>query len=204
MRKNNIIKNGNKTYTVGIMGTGPGVGVTHFAIELAVFLAKVAGQNVALVELNKENILGQVGIILKNLNHTVLKKSERIGMYAHSDASELSQVVSMGYDYVIVDYGFDYSDNLNQFLMCGTKFVVGSLSWLKIHEYVGFITKVSEKAFGKSFVYLANSAVSKGIRYLKHNYDIKVRLIPYEPDMFCLGEESLDFLQGIAGNFLIN
>lgn len=187
---------------VGIMGTAGKTGATHLAVMLAVFLSAVAGTRVALAEMNDGGCFRQAGIILSNHFPLKYKKMKRlISIYTQSDGSEIAGLMSGGYDYVIIDFGCDFERGRQQFLMCGAKLVVGSLSWWKIHEYVGFVVRTEGETSRNRWKFLAVSPAPEGIRYLRKEFGISVGVIPCEPDPFCLGAQSMDFLQELTCGF---
>lgn len=195
------LKNNHKTVAVGVMGTGKNSGVTHLSVMLAVFLSAVTGARVALAEMNDTGCFRQAGIILGNFHLKNNRIRKLISIYMQSDSSEIAGLMSQGFDYVIIDFGCDFERNRQQFLMCGVKLVVGSLSWWKIHEYVGFAARTEGEASRNRWKFLAVSPVSEGIRYLKKEFKISVGVIPCEPDPFRLGGQSLDFLQELTCEF---
>lgn len=203
MRKRSVIlKDNRRCASVGIIGTACKTGVSHLAVMLAVFLSAVAGARVALAEINGCGCFRQAEIILSNNFSKKYSKIKRlISIYTQSDSSEIAGLMSEGYDYVIIDFGCDFEQNRQQFLMCGAKLVVGSLSWWKIHEYVGFAARIRGEASRNRWKFLAVSPIPEGMRYLKKEFGISVSAIPCEPDPFCLGEQSMDFLQELTCGF---
>ena len=189
----------NKTMEViGVIGTERGVGATHLSLMLGVFLSIVKGYKVAVVELNHPGSIRQAGVILKSIKPFFRKKLlNLITLYTESDEAELSEVISMEYDYVIVDYGCDFNKNKKSYLMCPHKIVIGSLSWWRLHNYVAFIANNSAEKSIKHWLFMATSPVKEGIRYLNREFKIEVEEIPYEPDPFML-KNSLDFLHKIS------
>ncbi len=189
---------GHNTMTIGIIGISHGVGTTHLAIMLAVFLSVVYGQKGIVAELNDSDSLRQAGIILNNLFPKNNKLIKMISIRP-SDIEQLSQVLSAGHDFVIIDFGCDYESARNQFLMCNMKIVVGSLSLWKLGDYVGFMVQREKDGVAKGWEYLASSGPAEAVGYLKKQFKINVSLIPCETDPFSLHEESLDFLHRLTG-----
>ncbi|MCM1308302.1 MAG: hypothetical protein NC223_06860 [Butyrivibrio sp.] len=197
-----ILKNNRRTASVGVIGTAGNTGVTHLCVMLAVFLSAVAGARVALAEMNGSGCFRQAEIILDNNFHSKYCKIKKlISIYTQSDCSKIAELMSEGFDYVVIDFGCDFEMNRQQFLMCGAKLVVGSLSWWKIHEYVGFAARIRGEASKNRWKFLAVSPIPEGIRYLKKEFGISVGVIPCEPDPFCLGGQSMDFLQELTYGF---
>lgn len=191
-RKNNIME------VIGVIGTEHLVGTTHFSCMLGVFLSIVKGYKVAVVELNTPGSIRQAGRIFKRLKIGRINKALKIiTLYTESDEIELSEVISMDYDYVIVDYGCNFDKYKKSYLMCPYKMVVGSLSWWRLHNYVSFLAENSAEKSLKHWFFMATSPVKEGIRYLNREFKIYVEEIPYEPDPFML-KNSLGFLHKIT------
>ncbi len=188
---------------IGVIGTGHGAGTTHFCFMLAVFMGVVKGHRVAVVEQNESGCFGQAVIILDNFTNSKINKiSKYISIYKKSDDYELTEIISMGFDYVIIDYGCNYDTNKSSFLMCPEKIVIGSLSWWKIHLVIQFIIKNGQEKSFRHWIFLTGSPVMEGIKYIKKEFDINILIIPYEPDPFCLSDRSLKFFQYLAERLL--
>ncbi len=188
---------------IGVIGCGHGVGVTHFCFMLAVFTGIVRGHRVAVVEQNESGCFGQAVVILRNFTNSKTNKiSKFISIYSRADGHELAEIVSMGFDDVIVDYGCDYEANKDSFLMCPQKLVVGSYSWWKIHLTVRFIIKTGQEKSFRHWIFLTAVPVREGIKYIRKEFNINSEIIPYEPDPFCLSSVSLEFFQKLAEQLL--
>lgn len=199
MRKRKDINLKIPTRVIGVAGTEHGAGVTHFCCMLGVFLAIVKGYRIAIVEVNQSACFRQAEIILNNLKNKKTKKIfKMISFYIQADEVKLSEIVSMDFDFVIVDYGCEYDVSRGSFLMCQRKFVVGSMAWWKLQSYVFFLVNTGDEQSRKHWTFLATTPVLEGIRYIKKEFKIQVSDIPYEPDPFCLGKNSVDFFYKLA------
>lgn len=187
------------TETIGVSGIMEGTGATHFCIMLAVFMTAVAAKKVALVEMNKTGCIRQAGIILEGFHARAGKLMRKVSIFTQTDEYSLSEIVSSGYDCVIIDFGVYDECNRASFLMCDRKIVVGSLSWWKIQHYVNFLASHKETKTACKWEYMAVTPVKAGIRYLRHTFGINVRIIPYEPDPFSLSGNTLDFMVDFFG-----
>lgn len=198
MRKRKNISNHTNSI-IGVIGTGHGVGTTHFCFMLSVFMGVVRGLKVAVVEHNESGCFGQAGIILNEFTYSKKNKiSKYISIYSKSDEYELAEIISMGYDYVIIDYGCDYEVNRSSFLMCPERIVIGSLSWWKIHQVVKFLVKNREEKSFRHWIFLTSTPVKEGLIHIRKEFNIEVNVIPYEPDSFYLNDRSLNFFQYLA------
>ncbi len=190
------------TRVIGIIGTGSGVGATHLAIMLSVFLSYITGRKTALVEKNDSGCFRQAEIILQNMKWNNKKTIKEISIYKQASSSELSNIMASGFEFVVVDFGHNLEDNQDQFLMCNAKIVVGSLSLWKIHELVGFLAKIENEPSKKYWAYLMSSPIQKGQKYLRNKFKLNVQVIPYEPDPFYLRGETMNFLKDLCKQFL--
>lgn len=177
------------TELIGILGTEHGVGTTHFCCMLGVFLAIVKGYKVAIVEINDTDCLRQAGIILNTFKHKILRI---ISIYTQSDINELSQIVSMNYDYVIVDYGCNFTAIKESFLMCPRKIVVGSGCFWKLHSYVSFLIMVKHEKSLDHWIFTATNPIRSNLTFLKKEFHREIIPIPYEENPFFL-DNSVDF-----------
>ena len=166
---------------------------------MGVFLTIVKGYRIAIVEVNQSACIRQAEIILNNLKNKKSKKVlNMISIYTDADELKLSEVVSMDFDFVIVDYGCDYDITRGSFLMCQSKFVVGSMSWWKLQSYVHFLINTENEQSRKHWTFLATTPVSEGIGYVKKEFKIQVTGVPYEPDPFRLDKNSVEFFYKLA------
>ena len=187
------------TRVIGVMGTTHGAGATHFCCMLGVFLTIVKGYRIAIVEVNNSACFRQAEIILNNLKNNKSKKIlKMISIYKEADELKLSEVVSMDFDFVIVDYGSDYDITRGSFLMCQRKFVIGSMAWWKLQSYVTFLVNTENEQSRKHWIFLTTTPVSEGIGYVKKEFKIQVTDVPYEPDPFRLGKNSIEFFYKLA------
>lgn len=163
---------------------------------LSVFLSMVKGNRIALVEMSESGCFRQAEIIRTSLNRLEYKKyNKRVSTYTNLDNDGYAELVSQGYSYIITDFGHDYEANRQLFLLCNIKLVVGSMSWWKLQHFVSFLAITESEGTGKNFRYLANNASEKTKKYLKKEFKLIVKEIPYEADPYELSGESLLFLE---------
>lgn len=199
MKKTGFSGNKAATRVIGIIGAGQHTGVTHTSVMLSVFLGAVAGKRTALAEYNDSGCFRQAGIILKNnFRSKYAAITKTVSIYGSSER-DIADVISAGYDYVVIDFGSDWKKASSQFLMCSTKIVVGSTTWWKMHEFVGFLADIDGEHSRKNWIFLSAFSVKEGIRYLKKEFKINVRTIPFLADPMCLDEKSLGFFHELAG-----
>ena len=145
----------NVTVEIGVGGVCPGVGTTHTALMLAYSLA--ADYKVAVVEQNHpydsfmDGHIHAFANIYRTLypdtyvNSNVIPRFTYKGLdfYPYCNYAQFSARFRDDYDYVIVDYGNEMSDE--NFFRMGKRVVVASASEWKIGELERFVREVALK-----------------------------------------------------------
>lgn len=165
------------------------------AVMLAVYLAVVRGNKVALVETMDRDCIRQAGVVHSNLDKRKFKFfNKKISIFSQSDMGQISEIVSGDYDYVVLDLGADFDSARQFFLLCNFKMVIGNLVWWKLAHFVSFLAKTESMPKHK-WCFLANNVNTKAYAYFKHKFKIKIGAIPYEEDPFFLSEKTLLFME---------
>lgn len=187
------------TITVGVLGTGSGVGTTHLSIMITIFLSMVLGNRVAFVEMNSKGCIRQAEIIRSNIDkHNNKIFNKKVSILTQSDISDISEIVSSDYDYVIIDYGEEYDVYKQLFLLNNIKLIVGNLSWWKLQTYVSFMANTECDSTRKNWKYLGNNISDKTVKYMRKAFGISIKEIPYEPDPFYLSGDTIGFLSELT------
>lgn len=166
---------------------------------LAVFFAMTQGKSVALVGMNSNGCFGQADVIRSNLdkhNNKIFKK--RVSIYKQADEEVITQIVSDGYDYVIIDFGHEYEANRQTFLLCNVKLIIGNLSWWKLQFYVAFVAKTENEGSRGKWLYYGNNVTKKAFDYMKKRLGLVIYAIPYEADPYYLSENGMQFLTELS------
>ena len=193
-------KNGTKV--IGIIGAGQHTGVTHTSVMMAMFLGAVAGMRTALAECNDSGCFRQAGIILKNNFRSKYQTVTKAVSIYGSGMRDIADIISGGYDCVVIDFGSDWKKSSSQFLMCTTKIVIGSTTWWKMQDYVGFLADTEREHSRKSWIFLSTFAIKDGVKYLRKEFKINVRTVPFLADPLCLDEKSLEFFHELTKGIL--
>ena len=121
------------TTVIGVTGCIPHVGVTHLTIMLANYLSSKERYVVAAMDMSENNTFGLLKEILEeqilqncmsaqmNENFQVYK----VNYYCKADWKGISDILQMGYEYVIVDLGIDVQKS-RQWIRCDKIIMVGS------------------------------------------------------------------------------
>jgi len=183
--------------TIGVMGVGSGVGVTHFSIMLAGYEGAKLRKKVALVELNQSGHFREIQKAYEGREEEARKfRILDTVYYRDSSPQELTEILNEGFECIILDLGCDYRKNETEFLRSSKKIIVGSLCEWKKAGYVGFLEE--HKGEGDRWEYLSMPALPGEIRDMKAACGVRLRSIPFEPDPFVVRSENFGFFRQLV------
>ncbi|MFV0240994.1 MAG: hypothetical protein ACK5H4_13260 [Lacrimispora sphenoides] len=179
---------------IGIIGTGRGVGVTHFTVMTAGYLGGVLRKRCAVLEWNRHGDF-------RNMRKLCVKEQSQAGCfhileadyYERAGIDTLLLCKKSGYQAVIVDYGTVRDGNLEEFLRCGRQFVLGSLSEWQMETFLEFERKgkKAEKSW-KTLVSFGNEEARKNA---EKRLNTPIYRIPVSVDVFAVTGEIIGFYQ---------
>jgi tRNA(Met) C34 N-acetyltransferase TmcA len=133
-------KRGRFREVIGLIGTHHGVGVTHTGLLLAFYFGEELGKKTALIECNGHRDMQRIEQAYEWGNEVDNYFSfHQITCYKEVKLSQIPQILGEDYEYVILDFGTDFTSNREELLRCSTKIVVGGQSeWdiLKLKEFI--------------------------------------------------------------------
>jgi hypothetical protein len=179
---------------IGIIGTGRGVGVTHFAVMTAGYLGGVLRKRCAVLEWNSHGDF-------RNLRKLCAEEQARAGgfkilegdYYERAGIDTLLLCKKSGYQAVIVDYGTVKEGNLEEFLRCDRQFVLGSFSEWQLEAFLEFEGK--GKKAEKSWKTLVSFGSEEARRNAEKKLHIPIARIPVSVDVFAVTGEIIEFYQ---------
>ncbi|HCD46544.1 MAG TPA: hypothetical protein DEQ64_23030 [Lachnoclostridium sp.] len=180
--------------TIGIIGTGRGVGVTHFTVMTAGYLGGVLRKRCAVLEWNSHGDF-------RNLRKLCAKEKAQAGCfkvleadyYERAGIDTLLLCKKSGYQAVIVDYGTVKEGNLEEFLRCDRQFVLGSLSEWQLEAFLEFERK--GKKAEKSWKTLVSFGSEEARRNGEKRLNIPIARIPVSVDVFAVTGDTIGFYQ---------
>ncbi|GLC83246.1 hypothetical protein [Lacrimispora brassicae] len=179
---------------IGIIGTGRGVGVTHFTVMTAGYLGGVLRKKCAVLEWNSHGDF-------RNMRKLCGKERAQAGCYQilEADYYERAGIDTLllckksGYQAVIVDYGAVKEGNLEEFLRCDRQFVLGSLSEWQMEAFLEFEGK--GKKVEKGWKTLVSFGSEEARRNAEKRLKIPISRIPVSVDAFAVTGEVIGFYQ---------
>nr|WP_314462759.1 hypothetical protein [uncultured Clostridium sp.] len=179
---------------IGIIGTGRGTGVTHFAVMTAGYLTGVMRMRCAVLEWNSHGSFKSMGFVCagekKGENSFRILETD---YFAKAGIDTLLLCKKSGYQAVIVDYGTAEEGNLGEFFRCGRQLLIGSLSEWQISEFLEFQKKeIKAERSWESLVSFGNEEARKS---LEKRLKVPVRRIPFSVDPFSVTAETISFYE---------
>ncbi len=179
---------------IGIIGTGRGVGVTHFTVLTAGYLGGVLRKKCAVLEWNSREDF-------KNMRMMCGKEKAQAGYfqileadyYERAGIDTLLLCKKSGYQAVIVDYGTVKEGNLDEFLRCDRQFVLGSLSEWQMEAFLEFEGK--GKKAEKGWKTLVSFGSEEARKSAEKRLKIPIFRIPVSVDVFAVTSEIIGFYQ---------
>ena len=183
-----------KKEVIGIIGTGRGVGVTHFALMTAGYLRGVLQKHCAVLEWNNHCDFQRIGKMyekgrIQGSCYRILESD----YYGKAGVPDLLLCKRSDYQAVIVDYGTVKEGNLEEFLRCDRQFVLGSLSEWQMEAFLAFEGK--ERKTEKSWETLTVFGSEEARKNMEKKLLFPVRRIPVSVDVFIVTSEMLSFYQ---------
>ncbi|WP_312432127.1 hypothetical protein [Lacrimispora sp.] len=179
---------------IGIIGTGRGVGVTHFTVMTAGYLGGVLRKRCAVLEWNSHGDF-------RNMRKLCAKEQSQSGgfhileadYYERAGIDTLILCKKSGYQAVIVDYGTVREGTLEEFLRCDRQFVLGSLSEWQMETFLEFERK--GKKAEKSWKTLVSFGSEEARKNVEKRLNIPISRIPVSVDVFAVTGEIIGFYQ---------
>ena len=183
-----------KTRLIGVGGTGPCVGCTHFSIMLLNDLAGFRRRKAALLEWNCSDDFEKLERVCTGKNRT--EKPFRIldaDYYKAAGATELAAALERNYDDILIDFGVLSGDRISEFLRCEKQFVIGSLSEWQEEAFRKFVREHGPEK--KSWEYLAVFGSEESRKEFMRRPGAAVKRIPSSVDAFTVTKECSMFFE---------
>ena len=183
---------------IGVAGSSPGVGTTHFSIMTDSYLSGVLGRRTALLEENKSGDFSRLFDVLSE--RSVLKQENgscsvlEISFMKEASPETFSDLANSEFDTVVIDFGHDFEAVRTKFQLCQRKFLVGSLAEWKIHAFLK-LAEEKKRSDGK-WEYFISSGSGEFMKELARHPGIEVRRIPRTEDAFAVSGEVIAFFGG--------
>ena len=195
-------KNQRKLFSIGIASVTPGLGATHLCIALANYLASKKGLKTACLEMTQSGSFEQLKL---NCKPALLSRKDSahqsfriydVDYYPNVSKTDIPSLSNMGYDALILDFGFPHDRYMDEFYRCTKKRLSSSAAcWLR-HELSTFfeaypqIKKLESLSFMIPFGTISDMLKIGKINGLPFH---QLHSIPFLLNPFHIGKEYFSF-----------
>ncbi|MDO5415826.1 MAG: hypothetical protein Q4F29_01380 [Lachnospiraceae bacterium] len=203
--------------TIGILGAGPGCGVTHFTILFANYLTAMELKRTAVLEWNGPGGIEELTAVCtgrscgRSLKVTscqdpvsALRQPAAsapcqpavsilgVDYFPQSGAEELAFCLQNGYEAILMDFGSLKDGGTAEFLQCRMKCFLGALNEWKIREVAERREWLQKGRDNWNFLMVFGSEEAR--REMKRRYFLNFETVPFAPDAFSIDKEMAEFL----------
>lgn len=199
-------KNQRKLLTIGIASVTSGLGATHLCIALANYLASKKGLKIACLEITQSCSFEQ---LKNNCKPALLSGKDSVHQsfriydvdyYPKISKSDIPSLTNLGYDALILDFGFPNDTYMDEFYRCNKKLLISSAACWKRHELSAFflaypqIKKLESLAFMIPFGTISDMLKIGKIHRLPCH---QLHSIPFLLNPFHIGKEHFSFFENL-------
>lgn len=183
------------TVTIGISGADNKVGTTHLAIMLANYLASKERYKVAVVDMSASASLAVLREIYEgneDCEKTTIPTTgsfhvHEVDYYSCVRQKDIANVLQLGYEYVIMDFGrYDMPGLYYELLRCHMKILLGSCCEWQQKKFEQAIMLQKESKLAGNWNYAAFFGIDSVKKEIEKKFRIQVHKVPYEEDPFRL------------------
>ncbi|PXV91008.1 hypothetical protein C8E03_10415 [Lachnotalea glycerini] len=184
--------------TVAILGTEKGNGVTHLAIMLGNYITSKLLKRTAILELNRSRAFLQLqesyGKNIKKETSLNYFEISQVSYYYNVQIEMLGKIYNEEYEYIILDMGTNNVSNIDEFLKCDIKIMLGNLKPWKNKVYFQYIEDQIALGYAEKIKFVVQSGTFVDICEVKKAYGIDMSSAPFEPDPFLIHGCNFEFL----------
>ena len=186
---------------IGLIGTHHGVGVTYTGLMLTFYMGEECGNKTAFLESNNHK---DMRLIQNAYEWTEAENNSfsfhRITCYKEVKSESISEISGENYECIILDFGTDLLGNLEEFLRCSTKIVVGGSSEWDIQKLISFIGASKAYKGSDSWLYFIPRSSDKAIARIRNEMKRKIWAVPTMEEAVLPSNLSNHFFNNIFKN----
>ncbi|MDF1616893.1 hypothetical protein [Petrocella sp. FN5] len=190
-----------KSKVIAVTGVARGIGVTHFCIMMAYYLAKQR-RKVALVELNDTGHFGKIEKAYEGLHHDIMSTEsfniKGVTYYKGTSKEKLMDLYQADYHYILLDIGEGIKNYAEEHKRADIPLVIGHVSDWKIDEVDDFRIRYS-MLMTKRCKWLFPDGKKDELLELGRKIGMTFHTIPYCVDPFVRKKVTQDHMKRIIG-----
>lgn len=181
------------------MGINRGSGVTHLAIMLGNYVTAKLRRKTAILERNNtESFLELKESYEENANSNQelsYFKISGVTYYYDVRSDRVGELYSKDYEYIILDMGIYNEKQIEEFLKCNIKIIIGSFNPWKNKAFIHAIEKCIAYGGTETVKYLMQFGNDNDVHQIEKVYQISICATPFEPDPFLIHGCNFEFLE---------
>lgn len=192
-------KSSNKpSRTIGIVGAHHGAGVTYTAFMIALYLSEKLGEETAFLEYNSHHDFELIQSAYAWSNEEAASFNfHQLTCYKEVMHNQYGTILNQSYENIVLDFGAGDKTDLNEFLRCNIKIIIGGLAPWNQEKLLEFSSTREELLSNRSIIYLipcSDKSITKGLS--KKLYG-QIYGVPYEREPTLLSKKSCKMFNSI-------
>ena len=181
------------------MGTNRGNGVTHLAIMLGNYVTAKLHKRTAILESNN---VGAFLELKESYEEKAISNQESnyfkisgVTYYYDVRSDCVGELYSKDYEYIILDMGIFNEKQIEDFLKCNIKIMIGSFNPWKNKAFIRAVEKCVAYGGNKTVKYLIQFGNDEDVHQIEKVYQVSICATPFEPDPFLIHGCNFEFLE---------
>lgn len=186
--------------TIGLIGINRGVGVTYTGMLLASYFGREKRIRTAYLECNNRTDFERLQRAYEWSKEEDSSFSlDRVTYYKQVAYNRIPEILGHEYDCYILDFGTDITNNIDEFIRCGSKIIIGDMAIWNRSRMVSFIKNMEDTKGSRQWTYMIPFAKDSLIRRMTNETNRCFLSIPYEPDPTSLSREAYKLFHSLFG-----
>jgi len=185
-------------FSIGLLGTHHGSGVTYTGLMLAFYLGEEMGKRTAFIECNRHQ---DMRLIEEAYEWTSSEKNSfsfrNITCYKELAMEQIPLIYAEEYEALIFDFGIDLSFSINEFLRCDKRVVLAGRTEWELARLKSLHERLKHASGKGSLIYLIRQADNKTIQRLSGELGCTVMSIPFAADPVALTRNIIRFFEAL-------
>ena len=190
-----------KAERIGIAGSGPSVGTTHFSILTAGYLSGVRREKTAVLEWNDSGAFQLLDKVWQK--KTVTKRADKsfniLGIRFCTETGNKALLDCVGWqaEAIVIDFGCFRREIQGELLQCDRRFLVCSVSDWQLSRTAELLSESGDfRRIG--WEYFTSFGSEETLRMTERSLGVRIHRIPMSQDAFVITGEEMSFF----GRFL--
>lgn len=168
---------------IGIVGAHSGAGATYTAFLLAFALGEELGRKTAYLECNHSCDLNRIqNSYLWSRDEGYAFSFSNITFYKGVPVSRITEVLNEKYQSYILDFGSGLEQNIDEFLRCNIKIILGDQSEWNWQKFIQFNDSIQGIPGNESWIPIIPCISRKELGRRRRELKRAIYTIPFEPD----------------------